>query len=40
MEDFFVKEQWLTIIIGDYYNVVVNADGSISTFYKGSGDKQ
>lgn len=25
---------------GDYYNVVVNADGSISTFYKGSGDKQ
>lgn len=24
---------------GDYYNVVVNSDGSISTFYKGSGNK-
>lgn len=25
---------------GDYYNVDVNPDGSISTFYKGSGKKQ
>ena len=25
---------------GDYYHVNVNADGSISTFYKGSGDKK
>ena len=24
---------------GDYYNVDVNPDGSISTFYKGSGKK-
>lgn len=25
---------------GDYYHVNVNSDGSISTFYKGSGDKR
>lgn len=25
---------------GDYYHVNVNADGSISTFYKGSGDRK
>lgn len=25
---------------GDYYNVTVNSDGSVSTFYKGSGNRQ
>lgn len=37
---FFRKGAMAYYYNGDYYNVVVNADGSISTFYKGSGDKQ
>ena len=36
---FFRKGAMAYYYNGDYYNVVVNADGSISTFYKGSGDK-